>query len=463
MSRSKLVVTAGVLVGWASWALLSVVLLISAKADAAFVGIYIFYMVFGGLVLVASRRDLLSPPGLFTLACFLAFGLNIPLIYLGDRFIETTDITSFVVTDESLFKVMVIVLVAQSGFLLGYLLNILPKVPLKYLLDAPPATRKVSFVAYLLLSGFVIAAGSIRLKFHLGEAGIQSTIPYAGYLQYTFYDGSLLFCTWFVAQSLRQSRLYVFLGSTFFLMLAVTQALLSWRGGIAQVGSIMLGLFWYQVQNDGKNRFSLAWLLVLPLIAGSVMQFGNAIRAEHLGGEAEFAKSTGQLIEHIVYRSQGTTRLAAVADHFGPLTFFNHFFIREIYTKGLTASIYVDRTVYGVAIGQSVGYGTSGPGGPYVAMGLVGVLISYLFLGAFFRCIYGCLVDVDGNVGSIIATVLYSYLIFVLCSLLSETFGIAFIKNMCAVIALLAILKIGIRKRANSVGQGLAGVKWVDQ
>lgn len=452
MSRSRVIATAFVLVGWAVWGLLSVTMLTLAKADGLFIATYVLYLLFGAVLLGVCRRDLLSPPGLFTLTGLFAFGLSIPLIYGGDRYIETSDYTSFVVTDESLFKVLIIVLVAQASFVLGYYLNLFRHAPIRALIATSPKTRKVTLITYLLLAGIVIVAVGIRAKLHLGEAGVQPNFPYAGYFQYTLFDGTLLLCAWFLAQSLRQSRMYVLLGLSLLVMMAIAQALLGWRGGIAQVGWITIGLFWYQSPSKAQRTYSLAWLLILPLVAGSIIQLGNAVRSERLGGAKEFAASTSEMIQKIAYRSQGTTRLALVANKMGSLTLFNNFLIRDIYAEGLTTTTYVDRKYYAVAARQSNSFGTSGPGGPYVAMGLFGVVLAYLSLGAFYRCIYSRVVDLDDKTGNILATILYSYLIFLLSSLLSENFNIAFLKNMIAVFAFLFVLKIVIDKSKVKVG-----------
>lgn len=450
MSNSRKFATALVLFGWLAWGLAAVVMLVTAHAAPSFVGMYVLYWGLGALTLVISRRDILAPPALFTLTGLVAFGLSIPLIYQGARYIETSDYTSFEVTDDSLFKVIVIVIVAQSAFCLGSLLNPLRFIPLKRALSTTATTRPVSIVTYVLLVGLIAMAGAIRLKLHLGEAGVQPTLRFAGYLQYTLFDGTLLVCVWFVAQGLRQGRLYVVLGMSLMVMMAGVQALLGWRGGIAEVAWILIGQFWYQPPATQERRpFSFAWLIVLPLVAGSIVQFGNAVRADRLGGERQFATSIGGLIQKSAYRSQGTTRLAVVADKFGPLTLFNNFLIKDIYAEGLTTTTYVDRKFYAVAVRQSHSVGTSGPGGPYVGLGLFGVAIAYLSLGAFYKLVYDCVVATKERTGNILATIVYSYLIFVLLSLLAENFDIAFFKNMVAVAAFIFLLKLAIQRRSS--------------
>jgi hypothetical protein len=91
-------------------------------------------------------------------------------------------------------------------------------------------------------------------------------------------------------------------------------------------------------------------------------------------------------------------------------------------------------------------------------MGLFGVAIAYLALGAFYKWVHSCVVDAGSRSGNIVATVLYSYLIFLLLSLLAENFDIAFVKNMTAVAAFLFILKVCINK-PETPGAGARGEK----
>ncbi len=122
----------------------------------------------------------------------------------------------------------------------------------------------------------------------------------------------------------------------------------------------------------------MGWLLVLIVLSSTVMQAGNSIRAERLGGESTYARNATEFVSTTLTRSQGTTRLAEVIQHFGPLSLTNNLFIATLAARGLSATQYIDRTIYGVEIGQSHSVGTSGPGGVYVGLGLAGVFFSYL-------------------------------------------------------------------------------------
>lgn len=454
MNRTKRVIGTIALSAWVIWAATAVFMLISSRASTAFVVIYLCYLALGGIALALNRDDMLAPPGLFTVAGFLAFGLTLVLICTGRRTFETGDITMLVISDDALLRALILFLVAKTAFILGYYSSIYRYVPLRWVGGVAANSRKVSFASYLLLAGVVIIAGIIRIRLHLGEAGGQTTIayaatrsviPYVGILNYALFDGVLVACAWFLAQGLRQDRHYVVLGLSLLIMIAITQALLGWKGGIIEVIYVGFGLFWYQnQQRQARRTYSFGWLLALLLSASTLIQFGYGNRVARVGGTTQFATSFTDLIQKIAFRSQGTTRLAAVTDYFGPLTWFNDFFIKNLAQQNLTVGEYMDRKLYAVQIGQLHSVGPSGPGGPYVALGVFGVAGAYLLLGMLYRRVYSGLMANNKEANNILYVVLYAYLMFALANLLSENFGFAFLKNMIVVLAVILFLRIFI-------------------
>jgi len=442
------------LVVWASWTLTAVYLFISSYASAEIITLYVAYMLFGALLLIANRRDMLSPPSLFTLSGFLAFGLNLPIFHAGNPRIETSDKTSIILTDHLLFEVLIVFLIAKIGFLLGYFSSFHKFIPLRNFLTTKPHPRKVSIATFFMLTIIIAGAAALRNTFHLGEVGIQPTIPYAGYFQYILFGGPLLFCIWFLAQGLRQGRIYLLLGLSLLIELALSQAFLGWKSGIVQAIYISVILFWYQIEDPMKRRpYSLLWLLLLIMFAGTIIQVGHEIRTERLGrmgGNKEYAKSGHDFIQKIADRSQGTTRLAAVIDHFGELTPFNKFLIKDLVTQGISTTQFIDRSVFSQDPRESNSFGTSGPGGPYTAMGMVGVLGSYFFLGVIYRRVYRYIFLTNKN-NNILAIVCYAYLSFTLSTLLSENFSFGFLKEMAALFSGIYLLKFFIMKKINTV------------
>jgi oligosaccharide repeat unit polymerase len=451
MSSARKVVGNFALSAWVIWAVTAVCMLVAYRASTAFVLLYLCYLVLGGIALTINRDDILAPPGLFTVAGFLAFGLTLVLIFTGRRTFETGDITMLVISDDALMRALILLLVAKAAFILGYYSALYRYIPLKWVGGVAANSRKVSIASYLLLAGIVIIAGLIRIRLHLGEAGGQTTIayvatrsviPYVGILNYALFDGVLVACAWFLAQGLRQDRQYVVLGLSLLIMIAITQALLGWKGGIIEVIYVGFGLFWYQQQQRGARRpYSFGWLLALLLSASTLIQFGYGNRVARVGGTTQFATSFTDLIQKIAFRSQGTTRLAAVTDYFGPLTWFNDFFIKNLAQQNLTVGEYMDRKLYAVEIGQLHSVGPSGPGGPYVALGIFGVAGAYLLLGILYRRVYSGMMTNNKEANNILYVVLYAYLMFALANLLSENFGFAFLKNMVMVLSVILLLR----------------------
>jgi oligosaccharide repeat unit polymerase len=449
ISRAKIFIRYTALIAWGAWAIGSTFFLFYKNADFDFIITYLFYLLFAGFLMWVSRHDLLSPLGLIVLNGFIAFGLNLPLFYGENRNIVTSDYTSMTITDGMLSKVLIVFLITTTGFVLGYYSLLHKYYPIKKLILIKSTSRKVTPLSFLIIFVILVAACIIRKTFHLGEAGAQPTIPYAGYLQYILYDGVLLLAIWYTAQALRQGKLYIVLGLILLLSMAISQALLSWRGGVIQIIYVTAGLFWYQVnRHQKKPPVSLAWLVILLLSANFVIELGNQVRtADEVGGQQHFAKSMGNFIESVIYRGQGTTRLAGVVDYFGDLTIFNHFFIVDLISQQESATHYIDRKLYAVGPKQSHSVGASGPGGPYMGMGMVGVFLGYFLLGAFYRSAYkNIFVDRDNN---ILAIVLYSYLVFSLTGVLSENFGMGFIKNLIALFFEIYLLRFLITKKTS--------------
>ncbi|MES2406653.1 MAG: hypothetical protein V4528_04935 [Pseudomonadota bacterium] len=390
-----------------------------------------------------SRKDIFSPPGLFVIACFQAFGLNIPFFAAG--YLSTTNITQNVLFtgdasmgDGTLVKMMVILLLAELSFIVGYLLPVYKLIPLSRVLNAGIPTKKVTVFSFLILAIVVVVAGFIRIKFHLGEAGIQPTIEMAGYLQYILYNGVLLLCLYYLTQGMRQGSLFTFLGLVLILAVAATQVLLSWRGGIVYVLITIFFIFWNnQIQYKRKKMHPLVWLLCLIILVPSFIQYGNSIRAERLGGSSIFATSKEEFVLNILNRSQGSTRLAVVVNDIGPLSLTHGFMFIDLFKKNMTTTRYIDQKLYGVLPYQSNSFGTSGPGGPYVAFGLLGVIIAFALYGALYRSGYECMKS--ANKDNVLGIVWYAMTALLLFDILSENINISNVKLLIALSGLMFI------------------------
>jgi len=429
---------------WFAWIIVALILLFNAGSSTALISLYAVYLLFGTTVLLLKRKDLLSPPGIFTLGALVGFGLNIPLIVSGYLIPDRP------ISDDTMVKVLVVLLCANAGFMAGYLVKLHKLMPTNWIVAVKSPARTVGIGSYILLACWVLIAGFIRIRFHLGEAGIQPLIQSgyikAGYIQYVLYEGVLILSLWYLSQALSRGSFYILLGISLLLGTTVIQALLAWRGGIAHILVLTIVLFWYEKKMYQKHNAGFFLWLVLPvLLLNPIIEYGNAIRVQRLGGDIKFTRE--DYARKLLMRSQGTVRLADVVDYFGPVTFTNNFFIVELSAKGLSTTKFIDQKVYGVLPRQSNSFGTSGPGGPYVAMGLVGVFLAYALLGGFYRSIYRNIFISRTGALNAMSVVWYALLTYNLLALLTENFNISNIKTFIAIAAQVYVYKLFLYKR----------------
>ena len=138
-------------------------------------------------------------------------------------------------------------------------------------------------------------------------------------------------------------------------------------------------------------------------------------------------------------RSQGTTRLAAVVNDIGPLSLTNNFFILDLYRGNMSTTTYIDKKLYGVRPDQSHSVGTSGPGGAYVAAGLMGVAAIFILYGVFYRSTYECM---DGaHEDNVIGVVWSSIMSLLLIDIMSENINISNVKYIIAMGGLVFVFR----------------------
>ncbi len=422
---------------WVLWAFVSILVLIEAGSNDGLLIAYFSYLAVSTFALWRSRHDLLAPVGAFTLVAFSGFGFNIPLIAAGY-------VPYIQIDNATLTKVLAIVLSAQLGFTCGVMITRHVQSPLRRLLNTSLQMKRTSIFSFAGLIVLQVAAGATRKWLHLGEAGSQPSVGYAGVLQFFLYHGVLILCVWYLAQALAdKKRMHAVMGLLLLLGMAITQALMGWRGWILYVIIIAIVPFWYQfISMETRRHFSMGWLIILLFSSSSVIHLGGMVRTERLGGESGFTKGTEELLRNVFLRSQGTTRLAEVAHYFGPLSFTNNFLIQELMAKNSSVTVYIDRNVYGIEPTQSHSVGSSGPGGPYTAAGILGVLITYGFIGFLYRESYHAIFRPNTSKISVLAVVWYAFLILMLFEILNENFGINSLKMYFAVLAQLCLFKL---------------------
>jgi hypothetical protein len=425
---------------WGAWFLYSYVLIADQKP--AFIALYTCYLLLGAAALVRARKDLLSPTGLITFIFFQSFGLSIPLLAASTGR-PTSDI---LIDDRTLVSVMTIVLVAYAAFAAGAEINANRVLRIDRTLRRGGVSRRVSVLSFVLLGAVVLGAGAVRIAFHLGEAGIQPTIPYSGYFQYVLFDGVKLACLWYLAQGLRQGAAYSFLGLLLLVGIAWTQVLLGWRGGIVHVLIVVFIVFWYHLLVVRKTSVTLlVWAVAVAMLIPVFVQAGNAVRASRLGGEQEYAVSASDFLDKVLMRGQGTTRLAAVVQLVGPLTWTNDFKIRELQKQGLSTTEYVDQQYFLVDPTASNSFGTSGPGGVYLAMGIFGVISAYGLLGMLYRVAYEYMRSSIGR--NPLAVAWYATMAHALFGAASENLNLGTAKLLLSLTAFLVLFSLLLLRR----------------
>lgn len=397
---------------------------------------YWIYLILNCFILLCTKKDILSPIGLIVFISFYSFGLNMPFFATGQLSLDALKYNELFTGDASIneptiIMMLIILMVAEVSFVLGYFTRLYKLIPIGYLLHIKNVSSKVNIYSFVLLVIIIVLAGIIRIKFHLGEAGVQPNFQYAGIIQYICYNGVLVLCLFFLAQGMRQSNIYTILGLIAVLGIVLTQVLLSWRGGILHVLIMIFFVFrGNQIQLKHKKFKPLIWMMLLVICAPVFIQYGNSIRSERLGGEKKFAQSASSFIFNVMNRTQGTTRLAVVVNDIHELSVTNDFKFIDLYEKGLSTTRYIDLKLYGVLPNQSHSVGTSGLGGPYIACGLLGVFFAFFLFGALYRASYECLKSTNSN--NVFGIVWYSTMSFLLLDTLTENFNLSTVKVIIA-------------------------------
>jgi hypothetical protein len=290
---------------------------------------------------------------------------------------------------------------------------------------------------------FVVLAGIFRIQFNIGAAKAISPIPFSGYFHYGLLDGLFMVCLWHLARTLKGNIALTLLAIVPLLGLVFTQAMLGWRGMIFRVAVCVVTVFWFQKQLYRSDRVrSFGWLALMVAVGFSSIELGQNNRAEIMKSRREFALSPLEFAEKIQLRSQGTTRLAAVIEHFGPLTYTNDWRIIGMLRRGDTATDYVDTVIYGISSDRKHGVGCSGPGSLYVYGGMVGVGLVFLLWGAFFNDVFTQIEFDKNREPYILAISYYAILVNALLGTNSENFDAQIVKKLILVTAMVFVCKI---------------------
>jgi hypothetical protein len=412
-------------------------LLILKTGNLRLLVLYNFYTVYLIAISVYCRTNLLQPIGLSALIGFLAFGNNIPLFTRGL-------IANSAPWDADLMaNTMTVFLVSQFAFALGALFYAGKLSPSRFLLNSKYVPVKVGAGRLVLLIVFVVLAGLFRIQFNIGAAKAVSPIPFSGYFHYALLDGLLMVCLWHLSRTLKGSVALTLLALVPLLGIVFTQAMLGWRGMIFRVAVCVVTVFWFQKRLYRSDRVrSFGWLALMMVVGFSSIELGQNNRAEIMKSRREFALTPLEFAEKIQLRSQGTTRLATVIEHFGPLTYTNDWRFSGMLEQGVTATDYIDSVVYGISSDRKHSIGCSGPGGLYVYGGMVAVAVVFLFWGAFFNDVFKQIEFGKDRESNILAIAYYAILVNALLGTNSENFDAQVVKKLLLVTAMVFVCKI---------------------
>ncbi len=225
------------LAAWAAWCFFSISILVAHGSGSELVLWYLCYLALEAVSLWISRNDTLAPGGAFTVVLFSAFGLNIPLFAAGY-------VPLIRIPDATLARCVVVVIVTHCAFLIGAYLPI-GKGWLRWIAGNRSASRRASLLMFLVLAGLQFASAALRIRFSLGEAGVQPVIPFAGYIQFVLYNGNLVLAVWFLTRGIAQSWIHTILGLALLLGISIAPGdagMAGWHNfrGDSRVGAVLV-------------------------------------------------------------------------------------------------------------------------------------------------------------------------------------------------------------------------------
>ncbi|NIA07127.1 MAG: hypothetical protein GWP14_05750 [Actinobacteria bacterium] len=377
-------------------------------------------------LLLVCRKDLFSPIGLSVIWFFISFLLLIPWSASIREVAPEAE-----VPDSSLLVYTVsLSLLGLLCFALGTVcrLDRLIYPWLRWVLKSRGALRPVGQLEFFLLLGWIVLGSVVRLTINIDVAGLETDLGgnITGLLHYLFFTVTNALILLFLCRALPAGRIYLiqflFLAGIF----VGTQLRLGWRSGLKEILIPGFVVFWYQYLRPSMRRRSMIWIFALVLAMPTTMSIGNAMRTSRSGGVAQKFSEGGVrgFLVKLVTRLDGNSRFAGVLVHeMGGegLSFANHFQMVELLKKRVSTANYADHEIWGIDVTFAHSRGASGPGGAYIALGILGIVLGYIFLGVLFQTVYRLCYSLSD---SSLAVVLYGLMVVDLAKLYSENFSI---------------------------------------
>lgn len=350
---------------------------------------YFVVVAFGTTMLFLHRKTIVSPRGMATLFFLLTFALPVPF-FVFDPLVVNNLLRP---GNGSMTQVLWVGFLAYVSFCGGTL--ILPRLfrPAVTLLTKTHRMRPASYGEFFFLLLWAMLGIGVSLSFSVGRAAVESEITtsnLAGLIQFLFRDCSFLLFSLFFYRALSQGVWMTLCGVVLFLCLAIGFLLLGWKGALVPLILMMGVAIWIRAGRPMPNgkRLSLRIPILLLLLVPTTISVGYRFRAISTNRkETTYFTDFASGSRKVVTRVDGNARLAAVLEHEG-MSMTNNFKFIELYDRGMIASLYADREIFGISRHQQTSTGASGPGGAYILAGILGVISLFSLLGGGYQSLY---------------------------------------------------------------------------
>jgi hypothetical protein len=389
------------------------------------------------------RKDILAPVGIATGWYVFGFLLAVPFYISLERLYPKPSSSVFVQTvGLSLIGLWAFAIGTVSGFQ-----RIVSPI-FRWITRTRTSFRSSSHSQFVFVLIWVLLGAAIRLYFNIGKATEESVIKIAnltGIIQFMFKDGSLILMGLLLYRSFEQRGIFMIESYLLLVGYVVTQLLLGWKGAILKVFILLVILLWYQQYWQRRRTFT--WALIMILFIPLTVQIGYSVRTRYYTGRSvKYSESPIDFTLKAVTRLDGNTRFAKVLEHetIGQgISFTNGFKLITLLRNGMTAMQYSDIYVHRIALERKTSTGASGPGGAYIGLGILGIIIGYFLLGGVYQSVYKL---IDSLSCPVLAIVLYGLMTSMLMGFFSENFGVSeFLKRLFISAIILVLSRLFLR------------------
>lgn len=395
--------------------------------------------------LFLSRKDILAPVGIATLWYIFGFLFCVPFYIVSEQLSYKAPSSS------ALTQTVGLSLIAWWAFVIGSFsgLQIFFRPVIRWITQIKTPLRPPGHGQFILIIIWIAVGSVIRLTFNIGHSRDFSaieTVHVSGVIQYLFNEGSLIITFLFLYRALERSKAFLIEGYILFFVYILTQLLLGWKSAIIPPFVMFVTILWYQIGKE--RRRSLTWAFVMVLLVPITMQIGYAFRTLGDTGTAEkFSEGTGDFVIKTATRLDGNQRFAKVLDYEtkeGKLSFTNGFKIFSLMRQGMPVVRYADFYVHKISLDRHTSTGCTGPGGAYIGMGFLGIILGYFVLGTVYRCVYKL---IEYFPYPDFAVVLYGFMIYTFFEFIGSFYITRHLKQLFIISLILTVSRYFLRSK----------------